>query len=87
MFGFKTLVNSPIKSVLSRFSHVRLFTTLWTVALQAPLYTVFFRQEYWSALPCLPSGDLPNVGIEPAPLMSPALAGGFFTISAAWEAP
>ena len=25
----------------------------------------FFRQEYWSGLPCLPPGDPPNPGIEP----------------------
>ena len=33
------------------------------------------------------SGDLPDPGIKPASLMSPALAGGFFTTSATWEAP
>ena len=32
------------------------------------------------------SGDLPNPGIEPASLMSPKLAGSFFTTGAAWEA-
>ena len=32
-------------------------------------------------------GDLPNPGMEPASLMSPALAGRFFTIRATWEAP
>ena len=36
-----------------------------------------------SGLPCPPPGDLPNPGIEPASLMSPALTGGFFTTSAA----
>ena len=46
----------------------------------------FFRQKYWSGLPCPPPGDLPNPGIEPASLMSPELAGGFFTSSATWEA-
>ena len=45
----------------------------------------FSRQEYWSGLPCPPSGDLPNVGIEPAPLMSPALPGGLFTTSGTWD--
>ena len=39
----------------------------------------FFRQEYWGGLPFPSSGDLPNRGIEPASLTSPALAGGFFT--------
>ena len=39
----------------------------------------FFRQEYWSGLPFAPPGDPPNPGIEPMSLVSPALAGGFFT--------
>ena len=39
----------------------------------------FSRQEYWSGLPCPPPGDLPNLGIKPISLMSPALAGWFFT--------
>ena len=47
----------------------------------------FSRQEYWSGLPCPPRGDLPDPGIKPVSLMSPALAGGFFTTSATWEAP
>ena len=34
---------------------------------------------------CPPPGDLPDPGIKPASLMSPALAGGFFTTSATWE--
>ena len=42
--------------MLSCFSCVRLFVTLWTVALQAPLSMGFSRQEYWSALPCPPPG-------------------------------
>ena len=46
----------------------------------------FSRQEYWSGLPCPPPGDLPNPGTEPTSLMSSALAGRFFTTSAAWEA-
>ena len=45
----------------------------------------FSRQEYWSGLPCPPPGDLPIPGIEPSSLMSPALAGGFFTTSTTWE--
>ena len=45
----------------------------------------FSRQEYWSGLPCPPPGDLPHSGIEPASLISPSLAGGFFTTSATWE--
>ena len=61
--------------------------TLWTVAHQTPLSMGFSRQEYWSGLPCSPPGDLPNPGIEPESLMSPALAGVVFTNSATWEAP
>ena len=57
--------------------------TLKTVARQAPLSMGFSRQEYWSRLP--PSGD-PDPGIEPASLVSSALASGFFTTSATWEA-
>ena len=45
------------------------------------------RQEDWSGVPCPPPGDLPDPGIEPISHMSPALAGGFFTTSATWEAP
>ena len=52
------------------------FATPWTVAHQAPLSMGFARQEYWSRLPILSPGDLPNAGIEP---MSPALAGRFST--------
>ena len=47
----------------------------------------FFRQEYWSGLPFPPPGDLPDPGIQPTSLMSPALAGVFLTTSATWEAP
>ena len=46
----------------------------------------FSRQEYWSELPCPPLGDLPDPEIEPMSLVSPALASGFFTISATWAA-
>ena len=55
------------------------FVTLWTVAQRAPLSLGFPRQEYWNRLPFPPPGDLPNPGIKPGSLVSPALAGGFFT--------
>ena len=74
-------------AVLSRFSHVWLFMALWTVAHQVPLSMGFSRQEYWSGLPCLPPGDLPDPRTKPTSLMSPALAGGFFTSNTTWEAP
>ena len=50
------------------------------IACQAPLSMGFSRQEYWSGLPCLSPGDLSDPGIEATSLMSPALAGGYFTI-------
>ena len=68
--------------LLPCFSHVWLFATLWTIAHQDPLSRGFSRQECWSWLPFPPPEDLPNPGIEPMPLTSPVLAGGFFTTSA-----
>ena len=73
-------------SILFKICHacmlscIRLFVMLCTTAHQAPLSLGFSRHEYWSGLPCFPPGDLPDPGIEPA------LAGGFFTTSATWEA-
>ena len=69
--------------VLSCFSHAQLFVTLWTETCQALLSMGFSRQEYWSGFLYPPPGDLPESGIKTAPLMSPALAGGFFTTTAA----
>ena len=60
--------------------------TLWTIAYQAALSMDFSRHEYWSGLPCRPVGDLPDPGIGPALLMSPALAASFSTTSATGEA-
>ena len=45
----------------------------------------FSRHKYWLGLPFPPPGDLPNPGIKPASLLTPALAGGFFILSATWE--
>ena len=53
--------------------------TPWTVAHQAPLFLGFSRQEYWSGLPFTLPEDLPDSGIKLASLVSPALAGRFFT--------
>ena len=75
------------RSMLTHFSRVQLFSTLWTVAHQAPLSIGFSRQEHWSGLLLLPPGDLPDPGIQPTSLMSPALAGGIFTTNATWKAP
>ena len=71
---------------LSCFSCVWLFVTLWAVACQSPLSMGFSRERYLSGLPCPSPGGLPDPGIEPVSLMSPALAGRFFTTSATWEA-
>ena len=67
-------------------SHVQFLATPQTVAHQIPLSMGFPRQEYWSGLPFPTPRDLPNPGIKPTSLESPALAGGFFTTSATWEA-
>ena len=63
--------------LLSCFSYVWLFATLWTVARQTSLSMEFSRQEYWRGLP----------GIEPTFLVSSALTGGFFTTSATRQTP
>ena len=49
-----------------------------TVACQAPLSMEFSRQEYWSGLPFLTPGDLPDPEIKPRSLPSVALVGRFF---------
>ena len=54
-------------------SRVQLFVTPWTIARQASLSMGFSRQEYWRALPCLPPGNLPHPGIEPASAAPSAL--------------
>ena len=58
---------------------VQFFVTPWTVDHQAPLSMGFSRQEYWNKLPFPTAGDLPDPGIKPVSLASPALVGGFFT--------
>ena len=77
MIRDKSLLNTVC--VLSRFSHVQLFATLWTITHHAPLSIEFSREEYGSGLICPSPVDLPNAGIESASLMSPAL-------NATWEA-
>ena len=71
--------------MLSHFSYVQFFATLWTATCQASLSMGLSRQEYWSGFPCPPLGDLPHPGIELVSLTSPALAGGFFTTNTTWE--
>ena len=64
---------------MNRFSPVQLFATLRSVACKFLLSMIFYKQEYWNGLPCPPPGYVPDPGIEPTPLTSPALPSGFFT--------
>ena len=61
-FKFTFLCLNLQVCVLSHFSHVWLFGTLWTVALQAPLSMGFSRQELWRGLPFTSSGGFPTQG-------------------------
>ena len=72
---------SPLPAwALSHFGCVRLFATLW-------LFCPWDFPGKNTGVGCYVPGDLPDPGIEPVSLMSPALVGGFFTTSATWEAP
>ena len=73
--------------IQSCFSHVRLFVTPWPIAPHVPLSMGIFRQEYCSGLLYPPPGGLPNPGIKSTSLVTPALAGGFFTKITTWEVP
>ena len=64
----------------------QIFVPAWTIAHQGPPFIDFSRQEYWSVLPFPTTEDLMHPGIEPVSLVSPALAGGFFTPGANWKA-
>ena len=63
--AFRVSVMCGCMCVLSHFSHVQLFLTLWTAAHQAPLSLRFSRQEYKKGLPRPPPGDLPDPSIQP----------------------
>ena len=84
MKGFISQVTVHV-CMLSHFSRVQLFVALCTIIHQAPLSMVLSRQEYWSRLLFPSLGDLPDPENEPASLMYPTLAGGFFTNSTTWE--
>ena len=71
---------------LRHFSCVQFFAALCTIATKLHCPWGFSRQEYWSRLPGHPPGDLSIPGIEPLSLVYSALAAGFFTASATWEA-
>ena len=66
------------KTLICMLSHIWLFVTLWTVALQALLSMGISRQEYCSGLPCPPPGNLSNLGIVLLSCDS-CIAGKFFT--------
>ena len=57
-----------LQLLVKSLSRVQLFATPWTVAHQAPL-SIFSRQEYYSGLPLLSPGDLPDTGIKPRSLI------------------
>ena len=86
MFYIYILYTCLLACMLSRFSRVRLFATLSTVAHQAPLSMGFSRQDYWSGLPFPSPWDLSDLEIEPMSLTPSALAGRFFITRATWEA-
>ena len=66
--------------MLSSFSHVQLFLTLWTVAHQAPLFLRFSRQEYESGFPCPLLGGSSQLKDQTlVSYVSPTLAGWFLT--------
>ena len=76
---------SPLNNIIivvcvcaQSLSHVQLFGPPWTPTHQTPLSMEFSRQEYWNGLPFPTPGDLPDPGMKPLSLMSPALASGFF---------
>ena len=54
--------------MLSHFSHVWHFVTLWPVACQAPLSMEFLQAEIMVGVAMPSSGDLPNPAIEPMSL-------------------
>ena len=67
-------------------SHIHLCVTPWAVADLAPLSMRPSQQEYWGGLSLPPLGHLPDSGIKPTSLVSPALAVGFFITSTTWKA-
>ena len=78
MHWWSTLV--PANHIALSLSRVRLFAAPWNVASQALQPMEFSRQEYGrGGLPFPSPGELPHPGVEPTSLVSPALAGRFFT--------
>ena len=57
--------NNVLYICAKSLSRVRLSAAPWTIAHQAPLSMGFSRQYYWSRLPFLSPGRLPDPGVEP----------------------
>ena len=77
---------AAVHGVTKSWAWLSNWTTTWTVAHQAPLSMGFSKQGFWSGLPFPPLADLPNPGIKPMSLMSPAWVGEFFTTNTTCEA-
>ena len=86
-FGRDTDLQSTVCAcVLSRFSCVRLCDPVDSSPQGSSVRGILqARILEWVAMP--PPGDLPDPGVEPVSLVSPALTGRFFTTSTTWEAP
>ena len=69
--------------MLSHFSHVRLFATLWT---GGPSVHGILQARILEWVAISSSGGSSHPGTEATSFRSPALAGGFFTTSTTWEA-
>ena len=84
--SFDTVNNFNFVMHVCTLSCIWFCATPWTVACQASLSRGFSRQEYWNWVAISSSmGIFPTQGWNPEPLMSPGLAGGFFTTSAPWR--
>ena len=64
---------------MATHSSILAWSIPWTVGHQAPMSMVFSRREYWTWLPFPPPGDHRDPGTDPKSVVSPAVAGGFFT--------
>ena len=73
-----------VASVMS--NSLRSYRPIDPIACQAPVSIGFSREEYWSGFPLPSPRALPKPGVKHTSLMSPALAGRFFTTNATWEA-
>ena len=73
------LVPAHCAYMLSHFSRVQLFVTLWTVARQSPLPMGFSRQEYWNGLPCPPPRGSSQPRDQNCAFCISCIAGKFFT--------